>query len=721
MPCTFPYSAGTPRPLGATVLDGGVNFCLFVDRATAVELLLYESAAATEPCQVIRLEHRQHRTVRNWHVFVSGVGPGQCYAWRVHGPWIPSDGVRFDGRYPLLDPYARAIVPRDGDESLPPAAGGARSGRFVSVVSGEGAHGRPRPCTPVAATDRVIYEAHLAGYTRHPSSRVSAPGTFAGLIDKIPYLVDLGITTVELMPIFSFDRYGALTRNPFTGERLVDYWGYNPVGFFAPHHRYASASPDPVGICDELQRLVDALHAAGLELFLDVVYNHTGEGGLDGPIHCFRGVSNHIYYIIKQRDSGEYRDFTGCGNTVNCNHPAVRRLILDSLRFWVTEYGVDGFRFDLASVLSRDEDGIPLDEPPLPWEIEADPTLEHCTLVAEAWDAGGLYQVGRFPGERWCEWNGRFRDDVRRFWRGDANMSGLVARRVLGSPDLYEPLGRQPAQCVNFITCHDGFTLADMVSYSHRHNFANGEQNRDGHAGEIAFNSGVEGPTNDPTVVALRERQQRNLLVTLFVSQGTPMLLAGDEFGRTQQGNNNPWCQDNAISWVDWTLLDRNAPLHRFVRRLIRFRRAHPSLHRARYLLGHDAPEGHDSAGYPRVRWSGPGGGPPSWEPANRLVAWTLTTASDDVAIHIVLNADLKPADVLLPPLPPDRVWQRAIDTSLPAPHDIAEAGEEQDVESPGYRVQAQSAVVFVERTGAPRATTRATQAFVVPESLRGP
>jgi len=706
----FSFNAGMPRPLGATPRDGGVNFALYSEHATAVELLLFARAGDAEPAQVIRLEHRQHRAVNTWHVFVAGVGHGQCYAWRVHGPWDPARGHRFDGALPLLDPYARLIVEREP---------GTR--RFMSVVVDPGRFdwqgtgpARVRP------TERIIYEMHLAGFTRHPSSGAAHPGTIDALIEKIPYLVDLGITTVELLPIFAFDPRAPAHKNPMTGEALHDYWGYNPLGFFAPHQPYLNREPLRADSVQALQELVRALHAANLEVFLDVVFNHTGEHGIDGPTHSLRGIDNATYYLVERDGSGAYRDFSGCGNTVRCGHPAVRRMILDSLRYWTTTFHVDGFRFDLASILSRDDEGRPIEEPPLLWEIEGDPVLEHTTLIAEAWDAAGLYQVGRFPGERWCEWNGRFRDDVRRFWKGEADMTGVLAQRMLGSPDLYEAEDRQPAQGVNFVTCHDGFTLADLVSYERKHNLANGEGNRDGGETATACNHGVEGPTDDPDIQFLRTRQMKNLLTTLFLAQGTPMLLSGDEIGRTQQGNNNAWCQDNAVSWTDWRLLDAagsaglddNSELHRFVRALIRFRRAHHSLHRSRYLLGWDAPEGHDTPGYTRVRWHGRTPDAADWSAKNQLLAYTLTPALDDVAIQVMLNAGPAVA-VTLPPPPRGGRWLRVLDTALPSPEDLLEPADYAPL-GDTYEVSARSAVVLVEN-GTRMSDARATQMMVVP------
>jgi len=715
----FSYSAGQPRPLGATLRPDGVNFALYSENATAVELLLYARARDPEPAQTIRLEHRQHRAVNTWHVFVQGVRHGQAYAWRVYGPWDPASGHRFEPARALLDPYARVVVPRGPEPADAEAAsqphGAARAGRWVSLVCDPSRfdwQGVEPPRTP--PTRRIIYEMHLRGFTRHPSARAAAPGTCDALIDKIPYLLDLGVTTVELLPIFAFDPHQPTRVDPIRGEPLTDYWGYNPIAFFAPHHAYLDREGAGADAVRALQELVRAMHSAGLEVFLDVVFNHTGEHGIDGPTHSLRGVDNTTYYLV--RPDGRYEDFTGCGNTLRCGHPAVRRMILDSLRYWTTAFHVDGFRFDLASVMSRDDRGRPIEEPPLLWEIEGDPTLERTTLIAEAWDAAGLYQVGRFPGERWCEWNGRFRDDVRRFWRGDPGVVGALAQRMLGSPDLYEASDRQPAQGVNFITCHDGFTLADLVAYERKHNLGNGEDDNDGDDARTSFNCGAEGPTTDPAVVALRARMTKNLLVTLFVAQGTPMLLAGDELGRTQGGNNNAWCQDNEVSWLDWALLEDHADLYRFVRGLIRFRKLHHSLHRSRYLLGHDAPEGHDTPGYTRVRWHGKAPDAADWGVTNRLLAYTLTPAKDDVAIHVVLNAG--PAvEVTLPPSPHGGAWLRVVDTARPAPDDLLEP--ERLAPAPErYPVAARSALVLVGAAPPRTPGARATQMMVVPDLL---
>ncbi|MEO1270659.1 MAG: glycogen debranching protein GlgX, partial [Myxococcota bacterium] len=644
-----------------------------------------------------------------WHVLVWGVGEGQVYAYRIHGPYIPEQGLRFNPRKVLLDPYARGIVYGDNwsrERAVHPDdnTASAMKSLVVDPSSFDWEGSQPPRIDP---TKRIIYELHVRGYTRHPSSGVNHPGTFKGLIDKIPYIKSLGVTTVELLPIFQFDDRTAIFHHPDSGEPLRDFWGYNPLGFFAPHRGYYIEDWSQMSYLTGFRELVKAFHDAGLEVFLDVVFNHTAEGDHTGPTITFRGIENTAYYQLSPEDPSLYENFSGCGNTVNCNHPIARRMILDSLRYWAHTMHVDGFRFDLASILARGAGGVPLEAPPLTWEIESDPLLERTTLIAEAWDAAGLYQVGAFPGERWSEWNGQYRDDVRSFWRGDFGLAGRMATRLLGSPDLYERHGRQPNQCINFITCHDGFTLNDLVSYSRKHNRENGEDSRDGEHENHSHNYGVEGPTDDPGIAALRLRQIKNMLTTLFVSQGTPMLLAGDEFRRTQQGNNNAWCQDNPIGWVDWSLAQRNTGLVRFMRTLIQLRNAHPNLRRDRFLLGTTAPAAMDPYGYTRVRWHGVLPDRPDWSAGCRTVAMTLTEAADDVALHIILNAHNDAIRFWLPEPPGGGPWLKVVDTSLPTPHDIIDPDAMRTMDrrnlehnAPYITLAGQSAVVLLQPPG---------------------
>jgi isoamylase len=539
--------AGCSFPLGATIATGGVNFSVFSRQATRVDLLLFDCAETAQPTHIIELDPRTHRTYHYWHAFVPGIGAGQVYAYRAFGPFDPGQGLRFDPSKVLFDPYGRAVaVPEAYSRKRACQYGQSEAIAMKSVVVDAAAYDweGDAPLRRSFATT-VIYEVHVAGFTRHPSSGVTADlrGTYAGMIEKIPYLRELGITAVELLPVFQFDRQDS-------PRGLVNYWGYSPVSFFAPHDGYSSRK-DALGAVDEFRDLVKALHRAGIEVILDVVYNHTAEVDEAGPTLCYRGLANEVYYIL-DHDRARYANYSGTGNTLNANQPIVRRMILDSLRYWVAEMHVDGFRFDLASILARDESGRPLENPPALWDIETDPVLAGTKLIAEAWDAAGLYQVGTFIGDSWKEWNGRFRDDIRRFMKGDRRTVRILAQRVLGSPDIFGHREREPEQSINFVTCHDGFTLNDLVSYDSKHNEANGEANRDGMDSNLSWNCGIEGPSGDDVAVeVLRHRQVKNFFVAMLTSIGTPMLLMGDEMRRTQRGNNNAYCQDNEISWFD--------------------------------------------------------------------------------------------------------------------------------------------------------------------------
>lgn len=699
MSTPYTYSAGEPHPLGATVTKGGINFSLFSRNAVSVELLLFSRYDAPQPSQVIPLDPHEHQTFNYWHVFVHGAHDGIIYAYRVDGPWAPDEGHRFNPNKVLLDPYARGIVYDESYSHEDACHGGPNIPTSMkslvvdhSQFDWEGVQ-PPR----IDPSERVIYELHVRGFTRHPSSKVSVPGTFDGIIEKIPYLVDLGVTTVELLPVFQFDELESNFAHPETGEPLRNYWGYSPLGFFAPHRGYYTDDWTQMRYLTGFRDMVKALHRAGIEVFLDVVFNHTAEGGLGGPTLSFRGIDNSIYYISEYGDPSRYANFSGTGNTVSCNHPVVRKLILDCLRYWVDVMHVDGFRFDLASVLSRDEAGQPMVNPPLPWEIEMDPVLSRTPLIAEAWDAAGLYQVGQFPGERWFEWNGVYRDQIRRFVHGEFGLSGQVASRIVGSRDIYEQRGRLAYQSINFITCHDGFTLFDLVSYNHKHNYENGENGRDGTDANYSYNHGVEGETDDESVNRIRRQQMKNFIAILFMSQGTPMLLAGDEFGRTQRGNNNAYAQDNEISWIDWDRAKGFEDIHRFVRGMIRLRKAHPSLRRERFLQAYDAPYGQDRAGYTRVHWHGTELDSPDWSNTSRTLAFTLTTAADDDALHVLINMHHEPVQFRLPVLPSDHRWLVAVDTSRPSPDDHHHPPT-QPVKDPHATVDGRSITILVDR-----------------------
>ena len=688
-------SAGEPSPLGATVLPGGVNFSLFSQHAMGVELLLFHRFDDAAPARSIPFHPHRNRTFHYWHVFVEGVGAGQVYGYRVDGPFDPVNGHRFDARKVLIDPYSKGVVYgqnwsreqacRRGDDNC-------RAAMKSVVVDTELFDWRGARPPRYHLADSIIYELHVGGFTRHPSSGVTHPGTFDALVERIPYLQDLGVTTVELLPIHQFDPTENQRVDPDTGETLTNFWGYNSICYFAPYRGYYTAGWDQMAYLTGFRDMVRAMHEAGIEVILDVVFNHTSETDAGGPTVCFRGIDNSVYYLLNPRDRSRYLDFSGTGNTVNANHPVVRRMILDALRYWVTVMRVDGFRFDLAAVLSRDERGTPMDNPPLLWEIESEPALQDTKIIAEAWDAAGLNQVGRFPGGRWAEWNGYYRDDVRRFVRGDRGMAGAVASRIAGSADLYEAAGRAPYQSINFVTCHDGFTLNDLVSYERKHNRANGEDERDGTDQNLSANHGTEGPADAPTE-AMRARQIKNFLAILLLSQGTPMLLGGDEIRRTQRGNNNAYCQDNEVSWVDWTLLDRERDLFRFARLMIRFRKAHPALRRRSYFWGER--NGHD---WPDITWHGVELGAPDWGEDSHAFAFTLAGFDGDADLHVMVNMWTGDLDFALPRLPQGHGWFRSVNTSAPSPDDITEEGKEPRVSGDRLHVPGHSVAVSISR-----------------------
>ena len=603
---------GRSSPLGATPYDGGVNFSVFSRGATGVELLFFDGVDDSRPARVIPIDPSSNRTYHYWHVFVPGVQPGQIYGYRVDGPSDPANGMRFDPGKVLLDPYGRGVVvpknySRDAAHEQGDNAGSAMKSVVVDsrAYDWEGDKPLKRP-----SSQTIVYEMHVAGFTRHPSSGVAEGrrGTFAGLIEKIPYLQGLGITAVELLPVFQFDAQDC-------PPGRVNYWGYAPVSFFSPHQAFSSRQ-DPLGPVDEFRDMVKALHRSGIEVILDVVFNHTAEGDDRGPTLSFRGLDNSIYYILEQ-DRAYYSNYTGCGNTLNANNPIVRRMIVDSLRYWVEEMHVDGFRFDLASILTRDASGHVLANPPVLWDIESDPLLAGTKMIAEAWDAAGLYQVGGFVGDSWKEWNGRFRDDARSFFRGEDGSVARFADRLLGSPEIYGHEEREPEQSVNFVTCHDGFTLNDLVSYDRKHNEANGENNRDGADDNRSWNCGAEGPTDDPGVEKLRNRQVKNFLTVTMLSLGVPMILMGDEVRRTQAGNNNAYCQDNEISWFDWTLVAKHADVHRFVTLLNARRLLRDAEHERRRMSLNQLLR------QAKTAWHGVKLNQPDWSPSSRSVAFT--------------------------------------------------------------------------------------------------
>jgi isoamylase len=685
---------GHPLPLGVRSEGGILNFAVFSRHAHRLWLLLFDDPEALDPKWCIELDPLHHRTGDIWHVGVQGAPPGLCYLFQADGPFAPHQGYRFNPHRALLDPYAVALVGVNSwdfsllcDSYKPPLKAVSKEQYRVKCLvppAEEFDWGDDRP-PRIPWSDTVIYETHVRGLTIHPSSGCLRPGTFLGVIEKIPYFKQLGITAVELMPVHQFNPNELDRQNPLTGDPLVNYWGYNTVAFFAPHAQY-STQRKPGSQLSEFKAMVKALHEAGIEVLLDVVFNHTAEGNEQGPTLNFKGLDNCIYYLLDERDKSRYLNYSGCGNTLNCNHPVVRNYILECLRYWVTEMHVDGFRFDLASILGRDSKGKLIPNPPLLEAIAEDPILRGVKLIAEAWDAGGAYQVGMFPGERWSEWNGRYRDEVRRFWRGDHGMLGLFATRLCGSSDLYQHSGKLPINSINFITCHDGFTLNDLVSYKYKHNEANGEHNLDGSNENYSCNYGVEGPTDDPYIEAVRLRQIKNFLTTLFVSRGIPMLLGGDEFRRTQLGNNNAYCQDNEISWYDWRLAEKNAHLIRFVRELIRFRRTHRCLSREAFYQPHE------------IEWFGPQGSPPDWNAGQALGARIHPDSPQESELCLLFNAASEPVEFDLPPSPAKHAWHLAIDTQAASPNDIYEMGAEPPLKTQRLRLIAHSLVVLLAK-----------------------
>jgi glycogen operon protein len=687
----LPVEAGSPHPLGATPSPSGVNFSIASSSATGVDLLLFSAHDSQEPFQTIRFDPYLNKTFHFWHAFVTGLKPGVHYAYRVDGPSSGSSGQRFNRNKVLIDPYSRGNSDSlwDRGNACTPDDNVKTSMRSVVIdPSGYDWEGDKPLNRPMAET--IVYEAHVRGFTMSPTSGARHPGTFAGLIEKIPYLAELGITAVELLPVFDFDETAVL--RTVDGKPLRNFWGYSTLGYFAPQSSYC-LRPEIGSHLREFRDLVKAMHKAGIEVILDVVFNHTDEGNHQGPTFCFKGIDNRSYYLLVPGAPEYYMDFSGCGNTVNCNHPLAEKLIVDSLRYWVRKTHVDGFRFDEGSILSRGEDGAPAVHPPLVWQIELDEELADTKLIAEAWDAAGLYQIGHFPGDRWAEWNGRYRDDVRRFVKGDPGLVGAIASRLGGSADIYQERGGSPLNSINFVTCHDGFTLNDLVCFNQKHNVANGEDDRDGINDNLSWNCGVEGDSADPGIEALRARQVRNFMAILLLSRGVPMFAAGDEIRRSQGGNNNAYCQDNEISWFDWTQLNKNSDLLRFCRGMIHFRKAHAAVRSGHFFTG-----AVNERGVKDVTWHGTKLNQPGWDDANaRALAMTLAGFGPDPDLHVMINMFWDSMDFELPVVP-GRRWCVAVDTAQPSPYDVADPGTEPDVPGVTRQVAARSVVVLVNR-----------------------
>ena len=700
---TYSISRGRALPHGASIYKDGVNFSVFSRHATAIWLDLFKNAEDEFPFQSIKFDDKNNKTGDVWHLFVSGLKAPAFYLYRVDGPFKPHKGHRFNKNNYLLDPYAKELtdvsvfkhlqedffIPKDEYDikNQKPQTG---KNFPKAVVVDEDFDWQDDTPLNLPLRQSVIYETHLKGFTAHESSRVKYPGTYKGLTEKIPYLKELGITSVELLPVQEFDEWENTNINPKTGERLKNYWGYSTIAFFAPKVGFSS-DKSPGGAVREFKEMVRELHKNGIEVILDIVFNHTAEGNERGFPLNFRGFDNSIYYMLEHYNKAYYSNFSGCGNTVNCNHPVVRTFIIDCLRYWVCEMHVDGFRFDLGSILGRDQNGNLMENPPMLERIAQDPMLRHTKIIAEAWDAGGAYQVGWFPGGRWAEWNDRFRDDMKKYWRGDALSVSALATRLAGSADLYIRDGRKPFHSINFVTSHDGFTLNDLVSYNGKHNEENGENNRDGSDHNVSFNYGFEGPTQNREIETIRNQQIKNFICSLLLSQGTPMLLAGDEMRRTQQGNNNAYCQDNELTWIDWTLKDKNSTIFRFTKRAIEFRLKHPAFRRPEFFQG----QGHLYNSIPDIFWYNEAGEAIDWARANHFLAFYLDGRHaevfadiDENDFYVMLNASTQDKVIVVPALQNGRRWYRVIDTALPSPHDFLNPGEEEMLQNQTKYVQ---------------------------------
>jgi isoamylase len=702
-------------PLSPQVTPGGTWFRVVSRHATALRLNLYGGVRDGTPEHVVHLDAPTHRRDDVWEVLVPGVAAGQLYTWSAEGPYDPQKRLRFDPKRPLLDPYALALSgPQRFGRDDPARAFAPRSpwsetnldaARKCVVVTPPPPLDWRRPKTPWR--DSIVYELHTRGFTRHPDAHCSAPGTFLGLLEKIPYLRELGVTAVELLPVTEFDETETRPNGRREGTTHLNFWGYSPINWFAPNRRYAASAADLMGPIEEFRRMVLGFHKAGIEVVVDVVFNHTAELDERGPTLGFRGLDDSLYYV-PGATPGSYANFSGCGNTVNTQNPIVRSLIRDALRWWAHGLGVDGFRFDLATILARDENGALMRDPPLIREIEEDPWLDGVHLITEPWDAAGGHLLGQWPGSaQWAGWNDHFRDDVRRAWFGDSRLVGTLASRVSGSQDLFSSETAGPSCGVNFISCHDGFTLRDAVSYARRHNDGNGEDGRDGNANEPSDNHGVEGPLADEAVRARRDTSRRNLIATLLLSQGVPMLLAGDEMGRTQDGNNNAYCYDNEISWVSWKGLEEDAAFHRFVRGLIGHRRGTSLLRRATFLKGGDV----GAERFPDVLWIGPNGEPARWPAPNGALGFVLSGAQGDCGgerderdLLLLVHLGERALDFRLPS---DRhgkgEWRLVAQTAAPPPSDFFEPGTEPLCKT-SFLLPARSLALF--RAGVPSSPT---------------
>jgi len=685
---------GKPSPLGISVQGDGVNFAFFSHNATRVRLELYAHPQDAKPTRVIDLNPKSNRTGDTWHVAIKGIKSGQLYAYRVDGPYSPKDGHRFNFNKLILDPMASAITlldPWDFDtalgytpsvpdgDSLPSTIDDAASmPKCVVMLDAFDWQSDKLPRHPWSKT--IIYEAHLRGLTIHPSSSVKYPGTYQGVIEKIPYFKELGVTAIELLPVFEFNNSQVTSIH---GKSLKNYWGYDPVSFLAPKASYSSLKGSGQQI-QEFREMIKVFHKAGIEIILDVVFNHTAETDLLGPTLNFRGIDNSIFYILED-DKRIYKNCSGTGNAFNANHPVVQEHILTALRYWAQEMHVDGFRFDLASILARDTNGNLLTDAPVLRKIAQDPVLKDLKIIAEPWDAVGAYQLGGFSDRRWVEWNDRYRDDVRRFWRGDDGTLGGFASRLCGSADIFSGSGKGPQNSINFVTCHDGFTMNDLVSFRYKHNEANRQNNNDGANENYSDNFGVEGPSAEASIELIRKRQIKNFMLTLLISRGVPMLLGGDEFRRTQKGSNNAYCQDNETSWYDWNLLKQHKEIFCFTQSMIAFRQAHPVLSKEQFYTDTE------------IQWFSPQGASPNWTNPYEKQFAALIREDKEHALFLIFNASNDAADFRLPQLLPGTRWYQAVDTSRETPQDVLVAGKENFLDnSQNYHVNPKSSAILL-------------------------
>lgn len=673
---------GFPLPFGASRRSKGINFAVFSKHAKSIKICLFHPNEI-EPQYEIELNPENNKTGNVWHILIENIDPSFHYGFRVDGPIDEKLGLRFNKCCILLDPYAKAIASNSKWRKKNRIYNRPLYQRGVILVDNDNFDwkGELRPNIPLK--DLIIYEMHVRGFTQDPSSKVKNRGSFNGIVEKIPYLKKLGINCIELLPIHEFNELEFPRKNPSTNETLVNYWGYSTINFFSPMNRYSSGK-NPIETILELKSMIKELHKNGIEVILDVVFNHTAEGNEKGPHLSFRGFENNTYYMLTK--NGEYLNFSGCGNTMNCNHPIVRELIHNSLRYWVTEMHIDGFRFDLASILGRSTDGTPLSNPPLLEQIALDPIFAKTKLIAEAWDAAGLYQVGSFPSWGiWAEWNGQFRDAVRRFIKGTPYTKCAFATRICGSEDLYGN-GRSPSHSINFITSHDGFTLKDLVSFNIKHNKGNAENNRDGENNNESWNCGIEGKTSDKKVLEIRDRQLRNLHMALMISQGVPMLHMGDEYGHSKNGNNNTWCQDNKLNWFSWKEKEasKNKGFFRFYKNLIYFRHRCKILKRSTFLKNED------------IDWHGTEPYKPNWESKVPFIAFTLNDLEEGQDLYIAFNANYKKCKVVLPKGRGNKKWHRIIYTALKSPRDFLTEGHERLISKNTFKLSPYSAILLI-------------------------